>query len=130
VVVLRMAGLPMNALDCVGNAVFTESVEVTSAFADADTPATAMANVELRPVGAERLFPVSAPAFRIGRFAFAPRANAFDSRPRTHSAPAVNIALPKINTPISAVLINPFTPANNATQSAAPREAISEPHAP
>jgi hypothetical protein len=42
----------MNALDCVRNAVFTELIEVTSAFTDADTPATAMATVELRPVGA------------------------------------------------------------------------------
>jgi hypothetical protein len=59
---------------------------------------------------------VSAPAFRIGRFVLAPRAHAFDSRPRTHSALAVSITLAKINTPISPVLINPFTPANNATQ--------------
>jgi hypothetical protein len=85
--------------------VFTELIEVTSAFTDADTPATAMATVELRPIGALSAYSpmqpsrkssiiVNAPAFRIGRFVFAPRANAFDSRPRTHCAPAVNTAHP------------------------------------
>src|SRR5215470_11742811 len=37
-----LAGLEMNALDCVRNAVFTELIEVVRAPTDADTLATAM----------------------------------------------------------------------------------------